>query len=144
MNFHEFFVAPDDASSNSMRKAWENKLFICKMYAKYFMFFIFSGKNAVIENRSKLCWKESCGNRKSILITFKRFNLSVIEHELKIIKFLKIYCWFVCALDVWKKSFFRVKHYWRMQNSWKFRLRKKLISYIWIIYIVAGWISHSF
>ena len=37
----------------------------------------------------------------SILMAFKRFNLSSIGQELKILECLGIYCWFVCGLGVW-------------------------------------------
>ena len=38
----------------------------------------------------------------SILMRSKRANLSRFGHELKAIGCLGIYCWFVCALGVWK------------------------------------------
>ena len=44
--------------------------------------------------------KESAGNRKPILMTFKRFNLSFTGQELKVTGCLKIYCWFVFASGV--------------------------------------------
>ena len=63
--------------------------------------------------------KRGCGNRKPILMTFKRFNLSSTEQELEVIGSLGIYCWFVCASGVWKKSFPRAKHYHEFRTSLK-------------------------
>ena len=60
---------------------------------------------AVTENGGEFYRKRGCGNRKLILMTFKRFSLSSTGQELKVIRCLGIYCWFVCASGVWKKNF---------------------------------------
>ena len=52
MNFHKIFVTFDNASSNSTRKASEDKYFIYKTFVKCFMYSIILEKSAVIENKS--------------------------------------------------------------------------------------------